>query len=334
MKVSIVIPVYNVSNYIERCILSVMNQTYQDIECLIVNDCTPDDSMIKCQKLLSDYQGPIRFVILNHEKNMGQAAARNTGTEVASGEYIYYLDSDDDITSDCIASLLEIAEKDSQIEMVQGNYSTCCGEDICPHNWDGKAIHIIGNEMAKSYTHNDKGLNVYVWNKLIRLSFLKKNNIKFREGVIHEDNLWMFYVKKYLTNLWLLPSITYNYYIRSGSTMRATSMNVMGDCWALIYKEILDNLTHGKERIELQDNVGYFCSLYLAQNKNNSAYESLYDLFLNSSLKHHAWKAYLMLLATKAMNKMDIRVCTLDQIIVMRLKIISLLRSFLKCNKC
>ena len=48
MKVSIVIPVYNVSNYIERCILSVMNQTYQDIECLIVNDCTPDDSMIKC----------------------------------------------------------------------------------------------------------------------------------------------------------------------------------------------------------------------------------------------------------------------------------------------
>lgn len=69
MKVSIVIPVYNVSDYIERCILSVMNQTYKDIECLIVNDCTPDDSMTKCQKLLNSYRGPIRFVILNHDKN-------------------------------------------------------------------------------------------------------------------------------------------------------------------------------------------------------------------------------------------------------------------------
>ena len=80
MKVSIIIPVFNVSEYIERCIKSVMNQTYSDIECLIVDDATLDDSIEKCERLIVEYKGPIKFSILHHQKNRGLSAARNTGT--------------------------------------------------------------------------------------------------------------------------------------------------------------------------------------------------------------------------------------------------------------
>ena len=88
MNVSIIIPVYNVSLYIERCIKSVMNQTYQDIECILVNDASPDNSITIAERLIADYDGSIQFRILNHEHNKGQSAARNTGIKAASGDYI------------------------------------------------------------------------------------------------------------------------------------------------------------------------------------------------------------------------------------------------------
>lgn len=93
--VSVIIPVYQVSNYVERCLKSVMSQTYTDIECIIVDDATKDDSIVKCERLIVEYGGPIKFRILHHEYNRGLSAARNTGTKVAEGEYLYYLDGDD-----------------------------------------------------------------------------------------------------------------------------------------------------------------------------------------------------------------------------------------------
>lgn len=102
MSISIVVPVYNVSLYVERCVRSVMAQTYPVLECILVDDASPDDSIAKCEKLIAAYDGAISFVVLHHERNRGLSAARNTGTDAAQGDYIYYLDSDDEITPDCI----------------------------------------------------------------------------------------------------------------------------------------------------------------------------------------------------------------------------------------
>ena len=123
LKVSIVIPVYRVSAYVERCLCSVMNQTYSVYECIIVDDSTDDDSIEKCERMLSSYKGAIRFVILHHEKNRGLSAARNTGLKAATGEYIFFLDSDDELPSDCIATLTEPVLANPSIEMVQGNFA-------------------------------------------------------------------------------------------------------------------------------------------------------------------------------------------------------------------
>ena len=89
IKVSIIIPVYNVSAYIERCVRSVMRQTYSHIECILVDDATQDDSIGQCKQMIAVYQGPIQFLILSHQQNRGLSAARNTATDAATGEYVF-----------------------------------------------------------------------------------------------------------------------------------------------------------------------------------------------------------------------------------------------------
>ena len=95
-SISIIIPVYNVEKYIEACLHSVMAQTYTGpMECILVDDCGQDNSIGVAEKMISDYQGTIHFRILHHDHNRGQSAARNTGMDAATGEYIFFSDSDD-----------------------------------------------------------------------------------------------------------------------------------------------------------------------------------------------------------------------------------------------
>jgi len=95
-SISIIIPVYNVEPYIAECVESVMRQTYTGpMECIIVDDCGTDKSIEIVKQLITEYKGPIDFRIQHHEHNRGLAVARNTDTDAATGDYIYYLDSDD-----------------------------------------------------------------------------------------------------------------------------------------------------------------------------------------------------------------------------------------------
>ena len=124
MKVSIIIPIYNVSQYIKRCIDSVISQTYQNIECILVDDYSPDNSIHLAEEIINSYKGAIDFRIIHHTQNEGLSSARNSGTNVATGDYLYYLDSDDEITPGCIEKLLALVEKYPNVEMVQGNMQT------------------------------------------------------------------------------------------------------------------------------------------------------------------------------------------------------------------
>ena len=93
--VSIIIPVYKVEAYIERCLTSVMHQTYQDsaIECVLVDDCSPDKSISLAQDMISRYHGNIDFTIIRNDKNRGLSVSRNNGIEHATGKYLFFLDS-------------------------------------------------------------------------------------------------------------------------------------------------------------------------------------------------------------------------------------------------
>lgn len=283
---SVIIPVYQVSDYIERCIRSVMAQTYTDIECVIVDDATQDDSIVKCENLIREYDGPIQFRIVHHEVNRGLSAARNTGTLHATGDYVYYLDGDDEITLECIEKLVSIAYKHPEAEMIQGN------SVIIPKDRRVK-IH-IDKRVPCSLTSNQEITSCYhkhwiptsAWNKLIKKSFLIRNNLMFKEGVVYEDLLWMFYVVKHLKYIFFCKDITYHYYIRPGSIVTATNTETVGNSYLTIYDAILNDLTPERERLELDGYVEGFCNRYMTFRKVVPGFDGLYRLYVEQTKRY------------------------------------------------
>lgn len=225
MKVSIIIPVYNVSDYVERCISSVMAQTYKGpVECIIVDDCGTDDSIEKCRRMIAEYDGPIEFKILHHERNRGLSAARNTGTAVATGDYVYYLDSDDEITPDCVQKMVEVVEKDQTVEMVMGGIRRV-GDDFQWSHFLKKGVYNANLiEYACSYQ-----IYTMAWNKLLKTEFIRENQLFFKEGLLHEDVLWNVQVACFLKTMASIEDVTYLYLIREGSiqTNKSTEFHLI-----------------------------------------------------------------------------------------------------------
>ena len=220
--ISIIVPMYNVEKYIERCIESVKAQTYAQWECICVDDCTPDKSVEILEHLIGKDK---RFFIIHHDYNRGLSAARNTGTKAAKGEYVYYLDSDDELTPICIESLVHLAEKYPQAEIIQGSTRS-----IPEENGDWRDIN---NKIDyPEYTDNkdwivrhfyalDNFIPVNAWNKLIRRDWIELagDKLLFKEGIIHEDERWLFDVVECISAIAFSHEITYLHYQTEGSIM-------------------------------------------------------------------------------------------------------------------
>ena len=244
-KVSVIVPVYQVSAYVERCLRSVMAQTYPDMECIIVDDATKDDSIEKCERLIRRYDGAIRFRILHHDRNRGLSAARNTGTEAAVGDYLYYLDSDDYLSPDCIARLAAVVNEDDGIEMVQGNGAMKSdGAESFLYRADHPILTRNLEETRRAF-FQDRYIYISVWNKLIKKSLIEEHRIYCREGMVFEDLLWVFYLMKHLKKTYLCEAVTYYWCIRPGSIMTAAKAETFR-CYALIFDEILQHATAGR----------------------------------------------------------------------------------------
>lgn len=292
--VSVIIPVYQVSDYVERCLRSVLCQTYTDIECIIVDDATQDDSVVKCERLIKDYDGPIRFHIIHHKNNKGLSAARNTGINAATGNYLYFLDSDDYISPDCIEKLMDPFMADKALEMVQGN---------CLKIYDGNEtvvykttpLHLMNNDDVRKHYLSTHHIYISLWNKLLKHSFVEKNTLYCKEGIIHEDHLWMFYLIKYLKNAYLCDVITYYHPLRAGSIVTSSDKRTEGNSFSKIFNEILENLSDGKEREELYAYVHIFCKRYLAFVNDAPALKGSAELYKKIAWKYGSLYVFLVL---------------------------------------
>ena len=209
-KVSIIIPVYNVEFYIEDCLQSVMRQSYEgSIECILVDDCGTDHSMEVAGQLIEAYNGSIDFKVLHHEHNRGLSAARNTGIEASSGEYVFFLDSDDWISDDCIERLTQPLDLE-QYDFVIGHYVR-----------DGKDYVVTCPEGQ--YYSNDWKLSVRcripvsACNKLFRKSFLLDHQLRFEEGKVYEDSVFSFDLACAGGKYYVISNITYYYRRRENS---------------------------------------------------------------------------------------------------------------------
>lgn len=242
MKVSIIIPVYNVEKYIVKCVESVINQDYKgQMECIIVDDATPDDSITLAENLISDYSGRIEFQVIHHETNKGLSAARNTGIKVSTGDYIYFLDSDDYIEPYCISSMCDIIKKYPNVEIVQAGTNSSWG-DFSLIDRNDLPDYIEEREWIKKSFLNRNLFLVTSWNKLIKKSFVVNNKLYFKEGIVHEDEHWNFFACKHLSSFAICKKNTYNYITRDGSIMQENNEKKNIESWLIIMDDFINNI--------------------------------------------------------------------------------------------
>ena len=263
-SLSIIIPVYNVAPYIANCLRSVMEQSYDDsMECIVVDDCGKDDSIAIAERLINEYEGSIFFEIVHHDQNRGLSASRNTGLTHAKGEYIFFLDSDDEITEDCIEKMMAVVMKDPAVELVQGTY-------IYYHNRKQsrfpevlKTKHAYTNEKVRACCFQQKQVTQAAWNKLIKRSLIQDNHLSFIEGLLFEDWPWTFNLMKHVKNAYFLPDVTYHYKSHPNSIMTGTNRETLEVHKLLGYHEIINHLTPGHEIEEVEFYGESYARLFL-----------------------------------------------------------------------
>ena len=241
-KISIIIPLYNVEEYIVECLESVVRQTYQgEIECIIVDDCGTDKSLSITEQFISDHEGKIDFKLVHHAKNRGLSAARNTGVEHASGDYIYFLDSDDYISDDCMAVLTEPL-KNKEYDMVIGDYKTFPFERIITIMNDALEELDDQVEIFKEY-YIRRSLYVMAWNKLTKRDLFEKYDLSFLEGQIHEDDLWTYKTNSCVRTVAIQHDKIYFYRLRENSIAYDRNTKISKRCWSFYktIKYILEN---------------------------------------------------------------------------------------------
>lgn len=225
-SVSIIVPVYNVAPYVEDCIRSVMRQTFDGkMECIVVDDCGTDDSMAIVERLVTEYTGPIEFKILHHTHNRGLSAARNTGMDAAKGDYLFFLDSDDELTEDCLEKLTKPLAKELY-DLVVGDTRKINEER---HEvFKKKYLKIQDNTLLHPdmilKTLKNRDWMIAAWNKLYNNDFIQRHHLSFKEGIIFEDVLWTFQVACFSNSLYAVNHITYVYKDRKESIMGAANV--------------------------------------------------------------------------------------------------------------
>lgn len=177
IKVSILVPVYNTSPYIEKCVHSIFGQTYENLEIIFVNDCTPDDSVDKIIAIMAKYpQRNNQVKIISHKENQGLAISRNTAVQAATGDYLFHVDSDDFIPLDSVSLLVGEIEK-TKADIVYGNCEGIYNQGFI--KFPQKKTQDVDEYLNMVLTRR---CMVNIWGKIIRRSlytsdiFLKKND--------------------------------------------------------------------------------------------------------------------------------------------------------------
>ncbi len=205
MKVSIIVPVYNVEKYIDKCLSSLVNQTLKDIEIIVVDDDSPDNSKTIIDKYVKKYPKKVRYF---HKENGGQGSARNLGLSKAKGDYIAYVDSDDYIEPDMMEKMYNKAIQDNSDIVICGNREV---------DTSGKELNINLSTVYNNPIIDSIYGNMAVWNKIYKKDILK--DMLFREKLWYEDIDFTTKLILSTDKISFINEPLYNYLVRSGSTM-------------------------------------------------------------------------------------------------------------------
>lgn len=227
--VTIGVPVYNVAPYVEKCILSVLSQTYQRLELLIIDDCGADGSIDIIMSLQNNHIRGHCIKILKQPQNLGPGEARNRAIESATGKYIYFIDSDDYIEPKTIGMMVEQAENHGADVVIASMQSVEYETGRITPAFSYPSLDIISGHDAfahKVCANLHWNVGITPCNTLFNLSFLRKNNLLFAAKK-DEDALFLSDYYSEVECAVLMPNITYNYLRRIGSIMGNQARNII-----------------------------------------------------------------------------------------------------------
>lgn len=271
-KISIIIPVYNVEKYIDECVCSVLNQTYSNLEVILVDDASPD----RCPKLCDKYATEDQRVTVVHQKNMGLSGARNTGLRYATGEYVLFLDSDDYLDKEFCKKAIKTAEE-AQADIVVGEISSV--DENGKHLEGDNNLHfernkVLDNSQAMQSLIEQTNMKGYAWGKLYRREIAE--GIEYPVGKVYEDR---FTVPKYFfraKRVCLCNGAVTFYRMRDTSISHEVSMKKLDDLleaeeWMITFcKEHYAELVDTMESVYFGRYIHLWIMLYDAGQKSEA----------------------------------------------------------------
>ena len=212
MKISVIIPVFNVEKYLEKCLQSILCQDFSEYEILLVDDGSTDSSPAICDEYAQTYSQ----VQTIHQENRGQGGARNTGIKAATGEYLLFVDSDDSLKSGALGTLYEIAAaKEADVVAFGMDFVDEQGRVTATRTPTESGTVVVQDESLFLTFFKDS----YVWNKLYRRSLFAENGIVFPERIWYEDMCVVAETALFVKKAVLTDRSLYCYLQRSDSTM-------------------------------------------------------------------------------------------------------------------
>lgn len=243
--VTISIPLYKCEDFLEKCLDSVLAQTYANLEVTLINDQTPDDSVAIAAQFIEKHQLQ-NWKIYHLNENSGLSVVRNKGIDTANGKYIFFLDSDDEILPNTIELMVEFAEPE-QLQIIVGNTETI---DFNSGSISDMFVIRANKEIIKgnisilhSFVNNE--FPTSSWNKLISVSFLKTNNLYFETGLFAQDALQSFQTALKLESIGFIKKKTYRYFLHKNSVIHNRNKRNF-DNWFTIAKHINNALKEEK----------------------------------------------------------------------------------------
>ena len=210
--ISVIVPIYNVEKYLARCVDSIVNQTYKNLEIILVDDGSPD----RCPQMCDDYAEKDSRIKVVHKKNGGLSDARNAGMAVATGEYISFIDSDDYVSDDFFECLLDVMNKEnsdiaecSVVKFYEDNRFDEFSDDLSVKTYD--------TQDAMSALIAENQFHQHVWNKLYKTELVK--DIPYAVGKLNEDEFWTYQVFGRANKVSKLNKTMYYYFQRNSSIM-------------------------------------------------------------------------------------------------------------------
>ena len=279
--ISVIIPIYNSEKYLKNCLDSVISQSYQDLEIICINDASTDNSM----EILQNFQKKDeRIIVITLEKNNGLSYARNVGLDRASGEYILFVDSDDELEKNSIIYLLKGIRINNDIAACIGNIHVIYDTNLYLRENDQKHFKINFSGITELTDEIIDNFYVCVWGILYKRSEIERINIRFPDGLNYEDNYWHWCFFTSVLKINFIENYTYKYFRRSQSitskTFKSCSITQSIDMLYIVEKiiEFWDNKNllklHEKYALKLLEQ-NFFMVMQYSQNyeKSYAAYQ-------------------------------------------------------------